>query len=74
MRISDSAVQEWYLLVGTTPGAGELFGDYVTDANGSQLVEGLPGNGVPVYVTLYYQVADVWTPVTAQYTAGVPGP
>ena len=53
-----TGVSAYFLYVGTSSGANNIFGGYVS--GGSQSVSGLPTNGQTVYVRLYSLIAGAW--------------
>jgi hypothetical protein len=67
-----SGVTERYLMVGTGPGAGDLYSGY-QGAGLSRTVSGLPTNGGTIYVRLQSWIGSGWRSSDYTYTAsGVP--
>lgn len=65
-----AAVTKWRLEVGTSPGAQDLFLKGISTATTSQVVEGLPVDGSPVYVTLKWRVDGNVEAASYTYTSG----
>ena len=67
-----TAVTEWWLYAGSTPGGNDYFD---SGSLGSQLqttVNGLPSDGTPVHVRLWYRIGGIWQSADFQYTATGP--
>lgn len=62
-----TSVSQWWLYVGTVPGASDLANSGSLSAT-TYAVTGLPVNGVPVYVRLWYNTGS-WARVDYQYRA-----
>lgn len=67
-----AGVSERYLAVGTSAGAGNIYGGYQGAAL-SRTVSGIPTNGSTIYVTLSSWVNGGWQSSTATYTASGSG-
>jgi hypothetical protein len=61
-------VTRWYLQVGTSQGALDI-ANLSMDTKLSTTVSGLPRNGRPVWVRLWYLIDGVWRSRDRQYTA-----
>jgi hypothetical protein len=62
---------EWLLTAGSSLGERDLhdsgvLGDVLTDT-----VDGLPADGRPIYVRLWYRLGDTWYSTDSQYTAPI---
>jgi len=65
----DVGAKGYYLTVGTAPGSSNLFSSSLAEGTTSQLVTGLPVNGIAVYVRLYTWVNDAWQSMDTSYVA-----
>ena len=62
-------VGHWLLDIGTTPEGSDLHEGNYTGATTSVQVTGLPTDGSPVYVRLWYLLDGVWYSLDYQFTA-----
>ena len=60
-----SGVEKYHLYVGTTPGGKDIY-DQSPGTETSVSVSGIPINGNPVYVRLWWKIAGTWS--TTDYT------
>ena len=67
-------VTEWWLYVGTSLGGKDLHDSRSLGTRLSTTVAGLPTNGSPVWVRLWYQLSGDWLSVDYQYSAPTEGP
>jgi len=58
-----------YLLVGITPGGGEIFSNHVESIT-SRLVTGIPADGRTIYVRLQSYINNAWQIESETYTSG----
>jgi hypothetical protein len=68
-----TSLSEWWMYVGSSVGANNIYDSGSLGTSTSKTVSGLPTNGSTVYVRLYYKVGSSWPYVDAQYTAYDPG-
>jgi hypothetical protein len=64
-----TAVSEWWLYAGSSPGAKNFFDSGSLPSTLSVQVTGLPANGTTVHVRLWYRVSGLWQFFDAVYTA-----
>ncbi len=62
-------VDEWWLYVGSSPGASDLYDSGSLGTATETTVEGLPTDGRTLYVRLFYTSGNGWPYVDAQVTA-----
>ena len=65
---SGTGVSEYFFYVGTTPGGGDIYGQS-QGLNLSATVSGLPVDGSPLYVALWWSTSGGWQSTNATYTA-----
>lgn len=65
-------VKAWWLYVGTFPGGKTIVDTGDIGAKTSHTVSGLPTNGSPVWVRLWYKLFVVWKYFDFRYTAAAP--
>ncbi|HVF62701.1 MAG TPA: hypothetical protein VNE58_01745 [Casimicrobiaceae bacterium] len=64
-----TAVTEWWLYVGSTVGGTNYHDSGSLGTSQSRTVNGLPTNGTPVWVRLWFKVNGTWQSSDFQYTA-----
>ncbi len=64
-----AAVTEWWLYIGTGPGAKDIYDSGSLGTATSDTVSGLPDDGSQIYVRLRFMVDGVWLFDDFQYTA-----
>ncbi len=64
-----TAVDHYYLFVGTTVGNNDVYGADMGTSSTSAAVSGLPTNGKPLYVRIWSYIDGAWQWSDAQYTA-----
>ena len=63
------SIDAWWLFVGSSVGATDVYSKYVPGASTSTSVSSLPMDGRTLFVRLWYQRGGVWQFVDGQYTA-----
>ena len=66
---SGTQVSQWWLYVGSSQGARDLYDSGSLGTSLFETVTGLPTNGSQVFVRLWYRVAGTWKSMDTQYTA-----
>ena len=69
-----SAVEQWALMAGSTPGGSEYFVGGAIDNATTTVAIGLPTDGSIIYVRLWYRVGATWSSIDATYTAATQSP
>ncbi|MEN8691857.1 MAG: reprolysin-like metallopeptidase [Desulfobacterales bacterium] len=64
-----AAVTEWWLYIGTSPGAKDIYDSGSLGSATSDTVSGLPDNGSLIYVRLFFMIGGDWQNDDFQYTA-----
>ena len=69
-----TAVEEWWLSGASLPGVDDvdLFSSGSLGSDLAYTAEGLPTDGRPVYIQLWYRVNSIWDVIEIQYTAADP--
>ncbi len=62
-------VTEWWLYVGSTEGAQDIYNSQGLGATTSLVVSGLPTDGRTLYVRLWYRIGGFWEFTDEQFTA-----
>ncbi len=69
-----AAVTEWWLYVGTSPGAADLYDSASLGSRIIDTINGLPTDGSTVHVRLWYRINGAWPFTDFTYTtSGSPG-
>jgi hypothetical protein len=68
-RRNGVAVDQWWLYIGSTQGAADLYNSGALERRRSKTVRGLPTDGRAVFVRLWYHTRAGWQFVDVQYTA-----
>ncbi len=63
-----AVVTEWWLYVGTSPGAADLYDSLSLGTRTSDTVDGLPTDGSTVHVRLWFRVNGAWPFTDFTYT------
>lgn len=71
---NDRPVTKWWLYIGSTQGAKDLYESFDLGANTSLLVSGLPTDGRTLYVRLWYRIGGLWQFTDAQFTSATLAP
>ncbi len=69
---NDATVSQWWIHVGTSKGAFDIFDSGSLGGALSSTISGLPSNGGPVWIRLWY-LESAWKSIDAQYTAATGG-
>ncbi len=64
-----SNVTEWWIYVGTSPGAADIYDSLSLGTRISDTVNGLPTDGSTVHVRLWYRINGAWPFTDFTYTA-----
>ena len=64
-----AAVTEWWLYIGTSPGAKDIYNSGSLGTATSDTVSGLPDNGSLIYLRLWFMIDGDWQNDDFQYTA-----
>ena len=64
-----AAVTEWWLYIGTVPGAKDIYDSGSLGSATSDTISGLPDDGSLLYVRLLYMIGGDWQNDDFQYTA-----
>src|SRR2546422_116496 len=62
-------VAEWWLSVGTSAGANDLFDSGSLGSALSMTIDGFPTDGETIFVRLWYMLDGIWQYSDSQYTA-----
>jgi hypothetical protein len=65
-----SPVTEWWLYLGTSQGANDLYNSGSLGTSLATTVTGLPTDGSIIFARLWYRLAAGWREIDAQYAAG----
>ncbi len=71
-RDNGTTVAQWWLYVGSSVGARDIYNSGSLGTSLNETVTGLPMNGSTVFVRLWYRTAGAWHSVDSQYTAATP--
>ena len=66
---NDQSVSKWWLYIGSTQGAHDVYNSSDLGLNLSHVVPGLPTDGRTLYVRLWYQTGELWQFVDQEVTA-----
>ena len=66
---SGQAVDDWWLYLGSNPGASDLYSSGSLGIHTSVNVSGLPTDGRTIYIRLWYRIGGLWHFVDEQLTA-----
>jgi serine protease len=64
-----ASVLEWWLTIGTSLGASNVYNSGSLGTSVSRTVNGLPTNGDQLFVRLYFRLSQGWQSTDVQYTA-----
>ena len=64
------SVTEWWLYLGTSQGANDLYNSGSLGTSLATTVKGLPTDGSIIFAQLWYRLASGWEAIEAQYAAG----
>ena len=67
--VHNQSVTKWWLYIGSDVGARDIYNSGDLGMTTSQLVTGLPTDGRPLYIRLWYQIEGVWEFTDEQYSA-----
>ena len=66
---NDQSVSKWWMYIGSTPGARDVYNSSDLGLNVVHMVSGLPTDGRTLYIRLWYQVGGFWQFVDQQVIA-----
>ena len=66
---NNQPVSQWWLYIGSTPGARDLYNSSDLGVSVTHHVSGLPTDGRILYVRLWYRIGELWQFVDQQLTA-----
>jgi hypothetical protein len=69
----DTQVAQWWLYVGSLQGGDDYYNSGSLGTNLFEIVTGLPADGSPVHVRLWYRSGGTWQFIDASYTAATAG-